>query len=256
MTALMLLLLACRSPDEDAANGDTAPATETSCTDGVDNDANGLLDCEDAACDGVGSCVELDCTDGRDDEADGAVDCFDSDCWGEGTCQPVLTRASGTAYVDARRGRTINRCYGTTFGTEQTSVFTSDRASTSVQVRNLRGTVQLGAVGPTCAFQAYGVSWGQRDVSGALVPRDANRSRFAVASDCPFDFDPATLPAQLTLQHPWDPTQWAITANGLPLYGVASATWEVTPTDNAGDFAECRWTAHDEVGAGSAQIRP
>lgn len=51
------------------------------CGDGVDNDADGLVDCEDA--DGCGeqtACVVEVCDNGADDDADGDADCGDPDC--------------------------------------------------------------------------------------------------------------------------------------------------------------------------------
>ena len=59
------------------------PCPESSCSDGVDNNNDGLTDCEDAGCNGVGSCefgAELTCNDSIDN--DGDVDCADADCIG------------------------------------------------------------------------------------------------------------------------------------------------------------------------------
>ncbi len=54
------------------------------CTDGVDNEGDGLADCEDADC--VDVCME-DCSDGSDNDADGLVDCDDDECYGESGCE-------------------------------------------------------------------------------------------------------------------------------------------------------------------------
>ncbi|MGB3589539.1 MAG: VCBS repeat-containing protein, partial [Tunicatimonas sp.] len=56
------------------------PATETDCGDGVDNDGDGLIDCQDR--DDCGSSVlcENDCGDGVDNDGDGFFDYYDGDC--------------------------------------------------------------------------------------------------------------------------------------------------------------------------------
>ncbi len=59
------------------------------CSDGVDNDGDGLTDCADAACTTDSSCqlppAEI-CDNGLDDDLDGAADCSDSDCAGHTVC--------------------------------------------------------------------------------------------------------------------------------------------------------------------------
>lgn len=64
---------------------DTAapPEPESDCGDGVDNDADGLLDCEDEDC--VDLCIE-DCGNGLDDDQDGYWDCDDDECVGADRC--------------------------------------------------------------------------------------------------------------------------------------------------------------------------
>ena len=54
------------------------------CENGLDDDADGAIDCGDTDCLDHPSCVEggteLDCDDGLDDDGDGRIDCNDSDC--------------------------------------------------------------------------------------------------------------------------------------------------------------------------------
>jgi hypothetical protein len=53
------------------------------CHDGVDNDGNGVADCDDLAC--ANRChTEFACDNGLDDDGDGAIDCADGDC--DSTC--------------------------------------------------------------------------------------------------------------------------------------------------------------------------
>ncbi len=61
------------------------------CTDGLDNDEDGAVDCADADCAGIdGAClVERLCSDGVDDDADGLTDCADADCEAQETCWTV-----------------------------------------------------------------------------------------------------------------------------------------------------------------------
>ena len=57
---------------------------ETSCTDNVDNDADGQLDCADPNCARDEAC--LGCRNGVDDDDDGLTDCADSSCIGTEAC--------------------------------------------------------------------------------------------------------------------------------------------------------------------------
>ena len=57
------------------------------CTGGLDEDADGLIDCRDDDCDGEAVCIEAVCDDALDNDGDGAVDCLDSDC--DGGCPEV-----------------------------------------------------------------------------------------------------------------------------------------------------------------------
>ena len=50
------------------------------CTNGVDDDDNGLTDCNDPNCADVTVCQKEHCFNGRDDDGDGDIDCADSDC--------------------------------------------------------------------------------------------------------------------------------------------------------------------------------
>jgi hypothetical protein len=59
------------------------------CTNGVDDDGDGDVDCADADCVGRTGCVEADCDDLRDDDRDGATDCADFDCAIDAACLPA-----------------------------------------------------------------------------------------------------------------------------------------------------------------------
>jgi hypothetical protein len=69
---------------DDARPEDTAAA----CSDGVDNDADGFVDCNDFNCAPFcpGENTPGACSDGLDNDADGFVDCADFDCAGLAGC--------------------------------------------------------------------------------------------------------------------------------------------------------------------------
>ena len=69
-----------------------APTPEN-CTNGVDDDGDGLIDCEDTDCDLDPACAgppPENCTNGTDDDGDGLADCDDPDCSGAPSCQVPL----------------------------------------------------------------------------------------------------------------------------------------------------------------------
>ena len=86
-----------------SAAGAGTPTTETSCTDGVDNDGDGQIDCADSDCATNPACqvptTETSCTDGIDNDHDGQIDCADSDCATNPACRPT-TETSCTDGVD------------------------------------------------------------------------------------------------------------------------------------------------------------
>ncbi len=57
------------------------------CSDGFDNDDDGLFDCDDPDCGQDIACAEPEvCDDGIDNDLDGDVDCDDGDCFGDDAC--------------------------------------------------------------------------------------------------------------------------------------------------------------------------
>jgi cysteine-rich repeat protein len=78
--------------DSDCA-GDPAcaPAEVEDCSDGIDNDGDGLTDCDDSDCAGDPACAPAeveDCSDGIDNDGDGLVDCDDPNCSEDSACRP------------------------------------------------------------------------------------------------------------------------------------------------------------------------
>jgi hypothetical protein len=67
----------------DCDDPDCAEGCQEICTDGVDNDGDGRVDCDDPDC--AEGCQEI-CNDDVDNDRDGRVDCDDPDC--KGKCEP------------------------------------------------------------------------------------------------------------------------------------------------------------------------
>lgn len=114
-----LSLSACRLDSEsgtiDRDNLPLAENTIMACSDGIDNDGNGLIDCDDPGCKTKGTpealgpgdtvCPDKEnniyvCADGKDNDGNGYVDCEDNSCKGTAVC----CIATGT------EGDTIESC--------------------------------------------------------------------------------------------------------------------------------------------------
>lgn len=69
------------------------------CSDGVDNDNNGFIDCADFACQDrivcSGEVTNAACSDGEDNDEDGLIDCADPDCQRE-----AIVVCNGDQYAD------------------------------------------------------------------------------------------------------------------------------------------------------------
>lgn len=90
------------------------------CNDGIDNNANGQIDCAEASCASMacnthgslcmsgactcpGGATETSCGNGTDDDCDGLVDCADPDCAGSLMCSEICTDGTdnnGNGLVD------------------------------------------------------------------------------------------------------------------------------------------------------------
>ena len=95
-TALLLLvpwLCACTIFTEFDPDLHTENFLET-CSDGIDNDSDGLVDCEDTGCSELDHCKESSdatCVDGKDNDQDGFTDCKDPSCCPYATCYKDAT---------------------------------------------------------------------------------------------------------------------------------------------------------------------
>lgn len=111
-----LCLVAACSPAE-APPRSPSHATMEVCGDGIDNDGNGLVDCDDrracncrhAGVDPVGPGPNLGpergCDDGLDDDGDGRVDCDDPDCYGVCRGAEYMAPIERPSEADCSNGR-------------------------------------------------------------------------------------------------------------------------------------------------------
>ncbi len=78
------------------ASSAMAQTTFENCSDGIDNDNNGKIDCADPKCSFISDCkienINFNCSDGIDNDKDGDTDCADSecDCTGIEICNNLL----------------------------------------------------------------------------------------------------------------------------------------------------------------------
>ena len=75
--------VACDAGVPPCSGMDCCMPSPESCTNGVDDDCDGVVDCADTDCAGSPCCCvpsPESCTNGRDDDCDGLVDCDDSAC--------------------------------------------------------------------------------------------------------------------------------------------------------------------------------
>lgn len=79
-----LALAACGEKDDSGEPPGPQDRPELTCDDDLDNDQDGLTDCDDSDCAAEEACqvpaTESECKDGLDNDEDGSSDCEDSDC--------------------------------------------------------------------------------------------------------------------------------------------------------------------------------
>ena len=79
------------------------PPFETYCDNGIDDDGDGLIDCEDPDCYNSNSCTVEICDNGIDDDLDGWADCDDSECFALAVCLEICDNGiddNGNGLVD------------------------------------------------------------------------------------------------------------------------------------------------------------
>jgi len=76
---------------------DVTQVADEDCSDGIDNNLDGQVDCRDRQCATHPACLE-DCDNGIDDDSDGALDCLDAACATAASCCPSI-RVSTVPFV-------------------------------------------------------------------------------------------------------------------------------------------------------------
>ncbi len=192
----------CADTDTDTdtdtdADTDTDTADIEDCSDGIDNDSDGLLDCEDGDCATDPACVELDCDDGQDSDNDGFTDCDDEDCWGNG-CAVVMAKletASGLR-VENRNHETEEYggpgCNGTS--STYSLMFQNLQPEGFVRTMSVSGTTWN-----TCDWSAATSNWFAQTSSGAGVGA-VSRSGVNIEPGCP-NATADLLPQYLSFQY-------------------------------------------------------
>ena len=223
LTAL-LAIVGCEQTSAEPTRGGVA---ELSCSDGVDDDSDGLIDCEDGDC--VTSCTERDCAGDADADGDGLYGCADEDCWGTEACLEAATLPAGTL-VSSRvlggwmlLGRELERTRGTRHSHTEFRDW--------IQAGDLWGTVQLQrpstTVTTTCSWSMETFSWSLSGTDAWTTGRwdshfteDLHRAGFNISDGCPLRSQ-GFLPDQMAVETS------AATGNGLGWY-QGRATWSFT----------------------------
>jgi len=80
------------------------PPFESGCNNGIDDDGDGLIDCEDGDCFASNQCTVEICDNGIDDDGDGWVDCSDTECFNLSFCVEICDNGiddNGDGLIDS-----------------------------------------------------------------------------------------------------------------------------------------------------------
>ncbi|MCB9742372.1 MAG: putative metal-binding motif-containing protein [Alphaproteobacteria bacterium] len=231
-------------------------ATEI-CDDGLDNDCDGLLDCEDGRCVSDPVCLETTCDDGLDDDGDGFVDCFDDDCWGNGCDVDTLATVQSIARASGRQAEGHFAYNYYTFNQGNSSRYEGHHLNTTMQANSVTGTVVWATPSSSvvcdwsanratlvASFYATHVLRQRRSsvltsYSRTYADFDARRQGFALSSACPFTVTKETfLPERLVLR-----------SSGAQL-SSGGAWYQGTPSFFGGYYAQSSYTFQYGRGSG------
>ncbi len=84
--------------------GAALPPFETNCDNGIDDDGDGLIDCNDPDCLNSNVCLVEICTNGIDDDGDGFIDCDDAECQQITSCVEICDNGiddNGDGLIDS-----------------------------------------------------------------------------------------------------------------------------------------------------------
>ncbi len=116
------------------------PPLENNATDGIDNDGDGLTDCNDPDSDNNPNCLLEICDNGIDDDGDGLTDCEDSECYStQLNCQEICDNGiddNGNGLIDE------NDAQCTTSPSVEGGLESNRRLSTLIAKRNYKNAIQ------------------------------------------------------------------------------------------------------------------
>lgn len=115
------------------------------CDDGVDNDGDGLTDCDDPDCDSDPSCAPVEpeiCNDGIDNDGDGLTDCDDPDCSEAPACQPTgdCNAPGGLSRQIKKGGKEVDLSWNAVSGAVSYTVTLTNLSSGGSDERTVSGT--------------------------------------------------------------------------------------------------------------------
>ena len=170
------------------------PGETEDCFDSIENDCDGLLDCEDGDCATTNGCFEADCNNNDDDDDDGQIDCLDDDCWTESKCvDHAVAQVTGGSY---RTGESLNV---TAFSFYGSSFIISSSRSSFIRATSATGVLKVyGDFGTrSCGWTVGSMSWAHLSTYyGNQTVTGPSRTNFQVSSACPWT-STAFLPSQM-----------------------------------------------------------
>lgn len=126
VAAIALALAGCNLESESATiTGSNGENTIFACSDGIDNDGDGLIDCDDPDCQTQGTrevpgpgmtvCAKTEdnlytCSDGKDNDGDGFIDCEDNSCKQTQAC--CITQGNEGDTLESCMDGIDNNCNG------------------------------------------------------------------------------------------------------------------------------------------------
>ena len=116
--------------DPDCAGDPNCQSTPENCSNGSDDDGDGLTDCDDPDCASDPACQATpeNCSNGSDDDGDGLTDCEDPDCFADPSC---IVAPAGDECSDAIAATIGSNALNTVGATNSTDLYNSAQCAGS-----------------------------------------------------------------------------------------------------------------------------